>query len=143
MKLFDINVLIYSHREDSEKHSQYKTYVEEVINSELPFGFSELAASGFVRIVTHPKIFKTPTPLANAFSFINKIRNRPNSVIISPGIRHWDIFQSLCSHVKARGNLIPDAYFAALAIESGCTWITTDRDYSRFPNLSLEYPFNS
>lgn len=41
---------------------------------------------------------------------------------------------------NAKGNLIPDAYLAALAIESGSEWITTDRDYSRFPGLRWRHP---
>ena len=54
--------------------------------------------------------------------------------------RHWEIFTRLCSVAGAKGNLVPDAYFAALAIESGSEWITTDRDYSRFPHLSWRHP---
>ena len=40
----------------------------------------------------------------------------------------------------AKGNLVPDAYFAALAIEHGCEWITADRDYSRFPDWVWRHP---
>jgi predicted nucleic acid-binding protein len=37
-------------------------------------------------------------------------------------------------------DLVPDAYLAALAIESGSEWITTDRDFSRFPGLRWRHP---
>ncbi|HEX5138283.1 MAG TPA: PIN domain-containing protein [Planctomycetota bacterium] len=46
----------------------------------------------------------------------------------------------LCRAAGARGNLVPDAYFAALAIESGCEWVTTDRDYSRFLGFRWCHP---
>ena len=55
-------------------------------------------------------------------------------------MRHSEIFQRLCKETETVGNLIPDAYFAALAIESGCEWITTDRDYARFKGLRWRHP---
>jgi len=57
-----------------------------------------------------------------------------------PGPRHWEIFDRLCRAVDARGNLVPDAYLAALAVESGSEWITGDRDFSRFPGLRWRHP---
>jgi hypothetical protein len=63
-------------------------------------------------------------------------------VTLVPGERHWDIFQRLCREANAKGNLIPDAYLAALAIESGAEWITTDRDYARFPGLRWRHPLS-
>ena len=65
---------------------------------------------------------------------------QPNATVITPGERHWEIFQSLCERSKASGNLVQDAWFAALAIESGCEWVTTDRDYARFPDLKWRAP---
>jgi predicted nucleic acid-binding protein len=62
-------------------------------------------------------------------------------VAVQPGPRHWTIFDDLCRKSKAAGNLVPDAWFAALAIESGCEWITNDRDYARFPGLRWREPF--
>jgi toxin-antitoxin system PIN domain toxin len=96
--------------------------------------------SAFMRIVTHPRIFRTPTPLQEALRAVSTLRGQPNCVPISPGPRHWEIFADLCRKAEARGNLVPDAYLAALAIESGCEWITTDRDYSRFPGLRWRHP---
>jgi predicted nucleic acid-binding protein len=64
-------------------------------------------------------------------------------VAIEPGRRHFDIFTRLCREAEARGNLVTDAYLAALAIESGSDWVTTDRDYSRFPGLRWRHPFGA
>jgi toxin-antitoxin system PIN domain toxin len=96
--------------------------------------------SGFLRIVTHPKIFNPPSALEDALSFTSQIRNQPNCLIVSPQNRHWEIFEKLCVDANAKGNLIPDAYHAALAIETGSTWITTDRDFSRFAGLRWSAP---
>jgi predicted nucleic acid-binding protein len=61
--------------------------------------------------------------------------------MFQPGVRHWSIFADLCRASNARGNLVQDAWFAALAIESGCEWITLDRDYAKFPELRWRAPF--
>jgi predicted nucleic acid-binding protein len=61
-------------------------------------------------------------------------------VIVAPGPRHWGIFANLCAAVGAKGNLVPDAYLAALALESGSEWVTTDHDFSRFPGLRWRHP---
>lgn len=96
--------------------------------------------SSFVRVVTHARIFPVPTPLATALAAADALRQQPNCVLLSPGPRHWEIFAGLCRSVGAKGNLVADAYLAALAIETGSEWITTDRDYSRFPELRWRHP---
>lgn len=98
--------------------------------------------SGFLRIVTNPRAFARPDPIEAAIVFVEALRSRPNAVPITPGRRHWDIFAELCRAVEAKGNLVPDAYLAALAIESGSDWITADRDYSRFPGLRWRHPLD-
>jgi toxin-antitoxin system PIN domain toxin len=98
--------------------------------------------SGFIRIVTHPRIFTVPTPLDAALDFTARLKAHDNCLLVEPGTRHWDIFVDLCRSSGARGNLVPDAYLAALAIESGCEWITTDRDFARFPGLRWRHPLN-
>jgi len=140
MFLPDVNVLIYAHREDSPHHTQAVKWLEALINSPEAFAMSELVFSGFLRIVTHPKIFNPPSSLHDALLFVRQIRDQPNCVIVSPGERHWAIFTQLCEEANAKGNLIPDAYFAALAIETGSEWITTDRDFSRFNGLRWSLP---
>lgn len=86
-------------------------------------------------MVTHPRIFATPDPIEDALAFTETLRSSDRAVWIEPGPRHWEIFQRLCRDANGRGNLVPDAYLAALAIESGCEWVTTDRDYARFAGL--------
>jgi toxin-antitoxin system PIN domain toxin len=135
MLLPDVNVLVYAHREDSPLHTQALEWLETLINSDEAFAMSELVFSGFLRIVTHPKIFNPPSSLLDALSFVSQIRNQANCIIVSPHGRHWDIFTKLCKEADAKGNIIPDAYHAALAIETGSEWITTDRDFSRFSGL--------
>jgi hypothetical protein len=111
-----------------------------VINGPHAYGYSDLVLSSFLRVVTQPRIFSRPTDLKSASAFTEIIRSQPNAVPIAPGPRHWGIFSELCQKAGAKGNLIPDAFLAALAIESGSEWITTNRDYSRFPGLKWRHP---
>lgn len=136
----DMNVLVYAHREEAEDHQQFKRWLENLVNSDESYGVSEIALSEFVRIVTHRRVFAQPSPLSDALAFVEDLRGQPNCVVIAPGNRHWEIFLRLCRTSAARGNLVPDAYFAALAIESGSEWITTDRDFARFPGLRWRHP---
>ena len=122
------------------EHDRYRDWLQNAIRSDEPLGLSEVALSAFVRVTTHPRIFRTPTPTAEAFAFATTLRDVPNAVIVSPGARHWSIFERLCRDSGARGNLVTDAYLAALAIESGSEWITTDRDFARFPGLRWRHP---
>lgn len=135
MRLFDVNVLVYAHRADADHHEACREFLDDTIADPASFGLTSLALSGFLRIVTHPRIFKAPTPLADALDFVAALRDQPQAIVIEPGPRHWDLFTSLSAQVAARGNLIPDAYLAAIAIESGSEWVTTDGDFARFPRL--------
>ena len=139
MVLCDVNIYVYAFRTDTERHTTASEWLQDTINSASDFGFSDLALSGFLRIVTHPKVFKNPDSIEAALSFVELVRARPNAVPVRPDERHWKIFQKLCSGTQVKGNLVPDAWFAALAIEHGCEWVTVDRDYARFPELKTRF----
>ena len=141
MKLCDVNVLVYAHRTDSSPdHSRYAEWLTTLATGPSFFALSESVLGRFVRIVTNPRIFRDPTPTAEAFRFCEELRQRPNARILTPGQAHWEIFRGLCQAVDARGKLVADAQHAALAIECGCEWITTDADFSRFPGLRWSHP---
>ncbi|PZD71295.1 Ribonuclease VapC25 [Acaryochloris thomasi RCC1774] len=139
MKLCDVNIFINAHRAEQQGHLFYYQWLINSLQQESAFLYCEWVFSAFIRIVTHPKIYKTPTPIDRALAFVKDIRDQPNSISIMPGARHWTIFEQLCQKTKATGNLIPDAYLAALAIEADAEWITADSDFARFePNLKWQ-----
>ncbi len=140
MILCDVNVLVYAFRDDSLDHDSYRRWLTDEINSDRPVGVSSLALSGVVRLVTNRRVFNRPDSLADALAFCERLVDAPNAVLVDPGPRHWPIFTRLCREVGATGALVPDAYFAALAIEHGCEWITTDRGFARFPGLRWRTP---
>jgi len=140
MILMDVNIFVYAFRKDMPDHREYRAWLSHVVNAPSAFGICDLVLSGFCRIVTNSKIFKEPSSWSEVSEFVEKIRNQPNCRRIEFGDRHWSIFTDLCRASNAKGNLVPDAFLAALAIESGCEWITTDRDYAKFPGLKWRHP---
>lgn len=142
MILPDVNVLVYAHRAERPEHDEMRAWLEDAINGPQPYGLADIVLSGFLRVVTHPRVFDVPTPLATALAFATELRDRSNRVDVTPGARHWSIFAELCQRSDARGNRVPDAYLAALAIESGSEWITTDRGFARFPGLRWRQPLD-
>ena len=142
MILADVNVLVYACRRDAPRHNEFRAWLESCVSGYAPFGVSELVLSGVLRVLTHPRVFVPQTPSDTAHAFVDALRGQPNCVLLQPGPRHWAIFAQLCRSAGARGNLIADAYHAALAIEHGCEWITADRDFSRFKGLHWRHPLD-
>ena len=138
--MIDVNVLVYAHREEMEQHSLCKKWLEDALKHPTGIGLTDLVLSGFLRIVTHPRVFRIPTPFPIALHFVRVLREHPQTRIIQAGSRHWSIFTHLCEAAKCKGNTIPDAFLCALAIEQGCEWITTDRGFARFPGLHWSEP---
>ena len=141
MLLLDVNILLYPFRADGPDHTAYRKWLEGAIATATALGLADVVLSAFLRIATHPRIFDPPTPIEPALQFVEALRAQPASVLIAPGPRHWMIFANLCRQTPARGNVVPDAYLAALAIESGSEFVSTDRDYARFAGLRWRPPF--
>jgi toxin-antitoxin system PIN domain toxin len=137
----DVNVLIYAFRSDSERHPEYKAWLEGVINGPAAYAIAPQVLGSVVRICTHPRIFAKPSSQDGVFNFCRVLLEQPNATVITPGERHWSIFENVCRQSRVTGNLAQDAWFAALAIESGTDWITTDGDYARFEGLTWRAPF--
>ena len=140
MNLPDVNILVHAFRSDSPDHKICRDWLDGAVNGDARYGMAPQVLSGVIRVSTHPKIFRMPSKLDEVIGFCDLILMQPHCVTIEPRERHWDIFKRLCSGSDARGNLVPDAWFAALAIESGCEWVTLDRDYARFPGLRWRVP---
>lgn len=140
MILPDVNVLIYAFRSDVPQHPLCRAWLVDVITNPRPFGLSPLALAGVIRITTNPRAYRVPSSLDEAVAFCDNLLSQPNRRTVEPGERHWDIFKRLCIETDTRGRRVSDAWFAALAIESGCEWITFDRDFARFSELQWRPP---
>ncbi len=140
MILPDVNVLINAFRDDSPNHRQCRSWLDRVTNEDEAYGISPQVLASVIRIATHPGIFAKPDKLQDVIHFASAVSAPSHCHIVQPGARHWKIFCDLCTKARATGNLVQDAWFAALAIESGCEWITLDRDFARFPGLKWREP---
>jgi len=141
MILPDVNVLIYAYREEAPEHRAHAAWLNGLVSGSEQFGMSPQVCCSLVRVMTHRTTFGRLYSLQSVLEFCNALLQHARCELILPGKRHWEIFDNLCRVSGARGPSVQDAWFAALAIESGCEFITHDRDYSRFPGLRWRPPF--
>jgi toxin-antitoxin system PIN domain toxin len=135
----DVNVLVYAHREDDPFSGPYRRWLDDVVAGPAPFALSVLVAVAFLRVVTNRRIYDPPTPLPLALAAIDALTARSNCQLVLPGPRHWDLVAALCRRVRASGAQVADAQHAALAIESGCEWVTRDADFAPFEEHGLRW----
>ena len=140
MILPDVNVLVYAFRTDAVEHELCRDWLLHIVSDGGRYAMSPLALNAVVRITSNARAFKTPNELGEIFRFCDFLLGRPNCQIVEPGARHWELFKNLCMATKTTGPRVTDAWFAALAIEWGCEWITFERDYARFPGLKWRTP---
>lgn len=138
----DVNILLYAFDEALPHHEDYASWLTRLATGPAPFGLSELVAFGFVRIVTNPKIMAAPASSDQALAFLAEFQARPNCQMLRPGPGHFSIFGDLCRSLALRGNMVSDAHHAALAIEHGGVWATSDSDFERFPDLLWIHPLH-
>ena len=143
MVLPDVNVLVYAFRSDVPEHAVCRGWLDGIVGGDALFGLSALALSALVRVTTNPRAFGTPSDIEEAFRFCDVLLAQPHCQIVEPGDRHWGIFRQLCIQTGIRGRRVTDAWFAALAIEWGCEWISCDRDFARFPGLKWQAPIST
>src|SRR5262249_47552690 len=126
MDLLDANILIGAFRTDDTDHPHLKAWLEKSLNDGHAVTFPALVEVAFLRIVTHPKIFSTPSPLEEALDFLETIqasglfREAPWNLRIRA--RWWD----WCRDLDLHGNDVNDAYLAATAAESGFRFVSRD-----------------
>jgi toxin-antitoxin system PIN domain toxin len=138
--LIDANVLLYAYNPSSENHRASREWLEAAMSRGEPIGFSWTVLLAFLRLATAPRIFPKPLPPTEAISIVSAWLARPNAVVLHPTDRHWEVLSSLLATTRTRGRGVTDAHLAALAIEHGATFCTTDRDFARFPGLKTIDP---
>jgi hypothetical protein len=137
----DVNVLLYAFRADSVDHARYRRWLDGLVNGDEAYGMSPQVLCSVVRIATHPRVYAVPSRLEDALAFAGVLLEQTHCTVVAPGVRHFSIFEDLSRKAAVTGNLVQDAWFAALAVESGCEFVTTDGDYARFPGLRWRRPF--
>lgn len=140
MLIADVNVFIGAHRADDPFHERMSGWLDDRLHGAEPFGVSELVLSAFVRIATNHRFYAPKATPEEALDFCAAVREAPASSVVTPRLRHWQIFDGLVRTLHATANIVPDAYLAALAIENDATLVSHDRGFRRFPGLRLLDP---
>ena len=140
MILVDANLLLYAYNRSAASHAAARRWLEDVFSKPAPVCFAWAVILAFLRITTHPRAFPRPLTADEALGIVGEWLERPNTSILEPTPRHWEILQSLVAQAQATGPLVMDAHLASLAIEHGATLCTTDRDFARFPGLKTMNP---
>lgn len=140
MLLLDVNICVYAFRRESRRHEEFKAWLDQVLSGPEPVGLPEQVLASMIRLVTNHRIYRDPSSPAAVLSFCDALLEAPAAMRVRPGQRHWGIFRGLVSKHGLRGNDIPDAYLAALALEQRATWVSTDHGFARYPGLLLLDP---
>lgn len=138
MKLWDVNLWVYAFRADSPLHSRVRPLFEQSLEAREPFLFIPSVASSFLRLVTNSRIFKEPSEDREAWSFIDYLEAHPAAVFGEDDAMAFGIFKHLCLVSGARGNDVPDAFLAALALRHDATLLSADASMKRWQGLDLE-----
>jgi toxin-antitoxin system PIN domain toxin len=140
MYLLDVNVVLAAHRDDHPHYSSVRPWFDDLLASEDQFTVPVTVWASFLRLATNRRIFPVPTPLADAFAFLEATSAQPNHLRVVPGERHLALLRRCCEDADAVGDLVPDAVIAALALEYGCEVVTLDRDFARFTSVRHHRP---
>lgn len=136
----DVKVLLSAFSADHPHHPLCHGWLHNMLKSGERFGLSSLVLAAMVRLSTNPRVFPVPSSLAEAFRFCDYLFAFDQAAAVNAGPRHWSIFANLCQSLDIKGKAVTDVWYAALAIENGCEWVTLDRDFRRFPDLKWRTP---
>lgn len=140
MKVVDANVLLYAVNESAEHHDEAVTWLDAALNGRSTVGFSWLSLLAFLRLSTKVGLFPAPLTVDQAVDRARAWLSQPTSVLLEPTAQHLDVLCGLLTPLGSGGNLINDAYLAALALEHRGEVITYDNDFGRFPGVTWSTP---
>jgi len=140
----DTNLLVYAHRSEAVFHSIARSSIETLAAGRSPWAIHWPCVHEFIAVVTHPRIYKTPTPIRDALDQIRALTSLENLVLLAESEAYLDHLGAIASAAKIQGSAIHDARIAALCLHHGGRQLwSADRDFSRFPNLMVWNPLVS
>lgn len=140
MRLVDANVLVYSFTTSFPQHERARAWLDERLSEPVPLGLPWPSLLAFVRLTSNHRIFERPVSVAAAWRQVDEWLSCEWVWVPSPTARHRAILGNLLSATGLGAEHVPDAHLAALALEHGLAVVSTDADFSRFPNVRLENP---
>jgi uncharacterized protein len=130
----DVNVLLAGFRADHDHHGPARAFLDEARSGSEVLGLSDFVLASVVRLATNGRVFVRPDTADAVIAYLD-VALEPPGQLLRAGTTHWSRFTHLCRHLGLRGNLVPDAYVAALSLEQGAELITFDRGFGRYPGL--------
>ena len=141
MILPDVNTLVYAFHRDTAEHQRYADWLNLALSGSEPILLPDVVLTGFLRVVTNRRIFTDPAPAPAALSFIEALRESPVGHALNPSDAAWrQLGQFIANDSYLTGNLVPDAWIAALAVTSGARVATADAGFARFKGLAWFNP---
>ncbi len=140
MILLDANLLIYAHVRTFSQHAPARDWLDTQLGGGGPVGLPWSSLLAFLRIVTNPRVFERPEPVADAWNQVCAWLDADVVWVPLPTERHRDVLGTLLAGAGMQANLVPDAHLAALAIEHGLLLCSTDGDFGRFTDLRWQNP---
>jgi len=133
----DVNVLVHAFKRESPDHEGYRQWLQRTLEGSEDLALVDVVLLGVVRISTHPRIFRSPAPLTDALDFVQTLRRSPVGRPIVPSDAAWMELSALASADRMiRGNLVPDAFLASIAISVGARVATADAGFARYAGVS-------
>lgn len=141
MIAIDTNILVYSHRADAPFHEAALQVVRDAVEGNLSWGIPWPCLHEFLAKVTHPRIFKTPTPLERALEQVSEWLRSPSAAVIAEPDGYIDVLTRILMDSRVTGAKIHDARIAAVCLANGVDELwSADRDFSRFSELVVKNP---
>lgn len=137
----DTNVLVAFQRLEYPAHDRAVEVVTHLAEGQEPWALPAPCLHEFLAVVTHPRIFKTPTPIDQALGAVSALLESPSVQVLTEGPTHWETLSRLIAAGHVAGPAVHDARIAAICLDHGVgeLW-TADRDFSRFPELKTRNP---
>jgi uncharacterized protein len=138
--LIDANILIYARVDSFPQHRVARDWLDRQLSGLPRVGLPWTSLLAFLRLVTNPRVFERPEPVAAAWAQVLAWMGCETVWMPEPTERHAELLGKLLALPGVRGNLVPDAHLATLAMEHGLTLCSADTGFARFPGLRWMNP---
>jgi len=135
MILIDANLLIYASDLSLSQHERTRSWLDEQLSGTAPVGLPWLSLLAYARITTDQRSISRPQKMSDAWTQVQEWLACEPAWTPEPSDRHGETMRELCETADAFGDLVPNAYLAALALDHGLTLCSSDSNFARFPTL--------
>ena len=136
----DLNLLVYAYNDGAPRHLSARRWWERLVNGVERIGIPWVVSTGFVRLMTHPKVLVHPATPVQAVDYVREWFQFPHVTPINPGADHLTHLRRSLAAAGVGANLVTDSHIAALAIEYQAEVHSNDSDFGRFPGLRWRNP---